>query len=197
MKAKTDMTAELVMKAFEDHQPKSLSQLAHNLGYKGSVSSNLTKKFRTLIPNIADLLNSGDHQETSPKSVKPSKPVAATVAKNAAKVAKTVKAKPVIAGKWPHDPRNPFRAGSYGTCFDILAAPAHKNGLPKEKLVALLAEATGKDVPHAAFDAQVVLSARGNDEQPGLSRNDGPRNRSCRPGFWIKRTNGHVQLMVD
>ena len=33
--------------------------------------------------------------------------------------------------------------------------------------------------------------------QDGLNNNDSPRHRSCRPGFWVKRTNGHVQLMLD
>jgi hypothetical protein len=70
----------------------------------------------------------------------------------------------------------------------------HKAGLPKEKMVELLAEATGKDIKHAGYDAQVLLSAHPNDN--GLSNNDSPRHRSCRPGFWIQRTNGHVKLMV-
>ena len=98
------------------------------------------------------------------------------------------------AGKWPHDERSKFRPGSsYDTCFSILAA--HKDGLPRSRLVELLAEATGKTAKLAGYDAQVVLSAWGNEE--GLSRNDGPRHRSCRPGFWVKRANGHVTLMVD
>ena len=99
----------------------------------------------------------------------------------------------VVKGKWSRDPRNPFREGAYGKCYDILAA--HKDGLSREKLVELLAKATAKDLVHAGYDAQVVLSAHANED--GLSNNDSPRHRSCKAGFWIKRTNGHVQLMVD
>lgn len=192
MKAKTDMTAELVRKTIEANQPKSLSQLAHLLGYKGSVSSTLTKKFRLLIPNIADLLNGGDHQATSPKSPKPVKTGKAKVAKVTQKaVTKPVGAK---AGKYAHNEKSPFRAGSsYDKCYSILAE--HPAGLPKERLIQLLAAETGKDAKHASYDAQVVLSARPNED--GLNNNDSPRNRSCRPGFWIKRENGHVRLMVD
>ena len=99
----------------------------------------------------------------------------------------------VVKGKWSRDPRNPFREGAYGKCYDILAA--HKDGLSREKLVGLLAKAMGKDLVHAGYDAQVLLSAGPNES--GLSNNDGPRHRSCRPGFWVRRTNGHVQLVVD
>jgi len=122
--------------------------------------------------------------------------VEAKAAAPEARPAKAPKARPAArdGGKRPRDPRNPFRPTSaYAACFDILAA--HPDGMPKDKLVQLLAGATGKDAKHAAFDAQVLLSARGNE--PGLSRNDGPRHRSCRPGFWVRRTNGHVQLVVD
>ena len=51
----------------------------------------------------------------------------------------------------------------------------------------------GHDLP--VDDAEIVLAARPNDA--GLNNNEGPRHRSCRPGFWIKRENGHVTLMVD
>ena len=196
-KAKVDLTADALRKAIEEGKPASMTQLAHRLGYKGSVSSGLTKKFRVLIPEIDALLKS-----TTPTGTPSTDGKAVTAKTKPAKAAKSgakqLKANPVGAktGKWPRDPRNPFREGSssYGICFDILAA--HKSGLRRETLVALLADATGKDPKRASFDAQVVLSARGSDE-PGLSRNDGPRHRSCRPGFWVERENGHVKLVVD
>jgi len=93
-----------------------------------------------------------------------------------------------LAGQWRRDPRNPFRPSFLR---DVLRHPdGHPNGLPRERLVALLAKATGKTVQRAGYDAEIVLSARPNDA--GLNNNEGPRHRSCRPGFWIKRTNGHV-----
>jgi hypothetical protein len=78
-------------------------------------------------------------------------------------------------------------------CFDILAA--HKDGLPRQKLVELLAKATGKDLTKAAFDVQVICSARGEAGE-GLNPFEGPRNRSAHFGYWVKRDNSHVQLML-
>jgi len=210
MKAKVELTAESLKAVIESKHPTSLTQLAHFLGYKGSVSSGLTKKFRGLIPDIDALLKgsagtatgttsaAGKTEAAKDKPAKAKKATPTTLAKAAKSTTKpTAKsAKSVAAqGKWKHDPRNPFRQGSaYALCFDILAA--HKDGLPREKLVALLAAATGKDAKHAAYDAQVLLSARPNED--GLNNNDSPcRHRSCRPGFWVRRENGHVKLMVD
>jgi len=105
--------------------------------------------------------------------------------------AKTVR-KPT-GGKWPRHPANRFREGSsYGTCFDVLAA--HPDGLPRKRLVELLAKATGKPPKLAAFDVQVVCSARKNDQ--GLNPFEGPRNRSCKHGFYVERVNGHVKLVL-
>ena len=146
-----------------------------------ALGGSLARKFRALIPDIDVLL----------KRTAGSAKVGA--GDGDGKAGKAPKGN-VAKGKWARDPRNAFRpSSSYATCFDILAA--HKDGLPREKLVALLAEATGKDAKHAGYDAQVLLSAGPNEG--GLSNNDGPRHRSCRPGFWIRRTNGHVQLVVD
>ena len=201
-KAKVELTEAAVRAVIERDRPRSLTGIAHGLGYKGSVSSTLTKKFRQLFPDIDVLLArtaesamGGGGGKT--KAVEPAVKKAAPKGKAPKGKAPKGKDKPAAnaGGKWPRDQRNPFRAGAYGTCYDILAA--HKDGLNRQRLVELLAEATGKDLKHAAFDCQVLLSARGNDDEPGLSRNDGPRHRSCRPGFWVKRVNDHVTLMVD
>jgi len=191
-KPRVELSAETIRKAIEDGKPSSLTGLAHSLGYKGSVSSSLTRKFRALFPDIDVLLkrtaestrgDAVDANRAEPKAKKATGKAAKGKAKAAAKT-----------GKWARDPRNVFRPGSsYGLAYDILAA--HSDGLPKDKLVALLAKATGKDEKHAGYDAQVLLSAHPNEA--GLNNNDSPRHRSCRPGFWIKRTNSHVQLMVD
>jgi hypothetical protein len=130
-------------------------------------------------PRQAPLGNTGKVRKASkPPAVKPSKPPA--------------KAK---SAKWPHEPRNPFkRSGSaYGVCFDILAA--HQDGLPRQKLVEMLAMATKSDLQHAAYNAQVVCSARGEAGE-GLNPFEGPRNRSAHFGYWVKRHNSHVQLML-
>jgi hypothetical protein len=106
-----------------------------------------------------------------------------------------VKAKPAKKPVWKHDERNPWkREGSaYAVCFNILAA--HPDGLSREKLVAHLSKATGKDLIHAGYDAQTVVSAKGNAE--GLNHNEGPRHRSAKFGYWVERQNGFVKLMVD
>ena len=197
-KQKIEITAAIVRKAIEDEKLASLTQLAHELGYKGSVSSSLTKKFRQLVPDVETLLaanklaggNTGKVSKVSkPKSSKaPAKPPV----KPAKPPVKSAKAK---SDKWPHCSSNPFkRVGSaYGVCFDILAA--HQDGLPRQKLIEMLARATKSDLQHAAYNAQVVLSARG-EAGDGLNPFEGPRNRSARFGYWVKRANSHVQLML-
>lgn len=197
MKSKMELTADTVRKLIEEKKPSSFTRLAHMLGYKGSVSSSLTKKFRALLPGIDSLLQGTANSNGKPEILAGNgkSMVAKALAKDkSTKGAVAAKGKPVAkeTGKWPRDPRNPFRGGSYATCYDILAS--HKQGLPKDRLITLLAEATGKDLVHAGYDAQVVLSARPNDD--GLNNNDSPRNRSCRPGFWISRENDCVTLMV-
>ena len=194
-KSKIEITAEIVRKAIEDGKLTSMTQLAHELGYNGSVSSSLTKKFRQLAPDVDALLAtnklaSGNTGGVS-KARKPPKPKSSSKAKSSSKSAKP-KAK---AAKWPHSPSNPYtRSGSaYGLCFDILAA--HKDGLPRQKLVELLAKATGKDLTKAAFDVQVICSARG-EAGAGLNPFEGPRNRSAHFGYWVKRDNSHVRLVL-
>ena len=56
MKAKTELTAEAVRKAIEEKRPTSMINMAHALGYKGSVGGSLAKKFRQLFPDIDVLL---------------------------------------------------------------------------------------------------------------------------------------------
>jgi hypothetical protein len=190
-KSKIEITAEIVRKAIENGKLTSMTQLAHELGYAGSVSSSLTKKFRQLAPDVDALLATnklagGNTGKVSPAR-KPPKPKSSS---------KSAKPKPKAkASKWPHSPSNPFnRSGSaYGLCFDILAA--HQDGLPRQKLVELLAKATGKDLTKAAFDVQVICSARG-EAGANLNPFEGPRNRSAHFGYWVKRDNSHVRLVL-
>jgi hypothetical protein len=180
------LTAEAVLAAIERGRPRNITGLAHGLGYSGSVGSSLTKKLRSLVPGIDSLfLKQGDASRASGGD--PEADVTPVAKKPTAKAAKPK------GGKWPRHAGNPFRVGSYATCFDILAA--HPGGLTRERLVELLAAATGKDIQHAAFDAQVVLSARGA-ECPNLNPFEGPRNRSARFGYWVRRVNSHVELVL-
>lgn len=196
MKA-VELTAAAVLDAVKGGA-KSLTGISKALGLgKGSVSGSTAKAIRALVPDVearmaADKASKGGAGKGDAKD-KPAKAKAESSKSPKVKSAKPAKV-PIKDSKWPHDKRNPFRqGGAYATCFNILAS--HKAGLAKEKLVELLAEATGKDVKHAAYDAQVLLSAKPNED--GLSNDDSPRHRSCRPGFWVQRTNGHVKLMVD
>lgn len=121
------------------------------------------------------------------KSGKVAKTGKKTTAKKPA-IKQPEKTAPVKQATYPHHASNPFlRAGSsYGACFNILAA--HPTGLHKNTLIELLAKETHKDIAHAKFDAAVVLSARESI--------NGSRHRSSKPGYYIKRTNDHVQLML-
>ena len=66
---------------------------------------------------------------------------------------------------------------------------AHKDGIARDELINLLAKETGKDPKHASYDLSVLLSAK---ESP-----TGPRHRSCREGFWVKREHHHYTLMLS
>lgn len=134
-KAKVELTAEVVRKAIEDGKPASMTQLAHHLGYKGSVSSTLTKKLRQLIPDIdARLAANKPAKKASQTAIPaaegkdspPAKPIKqanlakpaqstqpAPSAKGPAKQAKSPKLVGARGGKYPHDPRNPSVLAAY------------------------------------------------------------------------------------
>ena len=200
---KAEITAETINAVVAEQRPTTMTQLAHGLGYKGNVSGSLAKKIRALCPDIGDLLAKAAESAKGPdrgkSNPKPEKPAGshATKPPKSKKGGKPGQPKPVTAqaeSNYPRDSRNPFRASSaYGVCFDILAA--HKDGLLRKELVGLLAKETGKDEKHAGYDAQVLLSAKPNEN--GLNNNDSPRHRACRPGFYIKREGDNVRLAVD
>jgi hypothetical protein len=113
------------------------------------------------------------------KSVK-----ATTTAPKTSKVKINVK-----ASKYSRNAKNPFRPGSsYASCFDIMASFG-KKGCAKGQLVELMAKERKTDLKHAYYDCAVLLSAK--------ESNKSPRHRSCRFGFWIKRKDDHITLMVD
>ena len=47
-RARIGLTPESVGKAIEETKPASMTQLAHEMGYRGSVGSTLTRRFRAL-----------------------------------------------------------------------------------------------------------------------------------------------------
>ena len=199
MKTKAELTVEAVRKVIEEKKPASMTQLAHELGHKGNVSSSLTRKLRALLPDINALLASNKPEAHDAEKSKAAKKASKGKAKPAKAVAKAVaKAAKAKCGKGklpPRHPQNMFREGSaYGVCFDLMAE-ANPDGMLRDKLIEALAKATGKDMKRASFDAQVVLSARGA-AGTDLNPFEGPRNRSCRFGFWVERKNGHVRLVL-
>ena len=198
-KQKFALTAEMIGKSLGEGAT-SLTKIWHSLGGSGSVPGSIAKRMRDLVPAIASIMKANQTAQGQDKGEPRQAPIG-----NTGKVSKASKPKssskstkpPAKAksAKWPHSPSNPFkRSGSaYGLCFDILAA--HKDGLPRQKLVELLAKATGKDLIKAAFDVQVICSARG-EAGAGLNPFEGPRNRSAHFGYWVKRDNSHVRLML-
>ena len=108
----------------------------------------------------------------------PQKPVMKAKASKASKLPAQSKS------LFPRVASNPFRQGSsYGACFDIMAA--HPEGLPRQKVIELLAKATGKPIKNAGFDAGVIFTAR-----PDF------RHASCRPGFVCIKENDNVRLEI-
>ena len=119
------------------------------------------------------------------KASKPIKPV--TKAVKPANPTKTPKVSPKFQSPHGRVEGNPFRNGSaYAVAWDVLAHAGGSEGISKGQLIMEVAKATGKDERHAGFDVAVLLSAKENGE----------RHQSCRPGFWVERTNDFLKLHV-
>lgn len=79
---------------------------------------------------------------------------------------------------------DPFRAhSSYSVVYSVLHHAGDK-GISRQDLIAEVSRITGKDPKHASYDTAVLLSAKQN----------GSRHQSCKPGFWIERTNDQCKL---
>jgi hypothetical protein len=155
-KPKTEISAETVQKILQDHKPISLTQIAHALGFKGSVSGSLSKRLRELVPNISDLLSANKpathakdaHAEKTPKTVK--KPTA---------VKESVPKKPSKAG-FPIPEICPYRPSSaYAKAWAILYAHREK-GISKADLIEKYKSWTLKPMPNCEFDVHVVTSPK-------------------------------------
>jgi bacterioferritin-associated ferredoxin len=192
-KSQVNLTKESIVGAVQQGAT-SISQVYKMLGGQGNVSGSTTKKIRQLMPDIQVQLdvNKGtkpvtDNATAPTKASKPSKPTIEKPVKakpTTPKPAKQTKAHP---SKYSRHKSNPFRENSaYATCFDILAA--HKDGIGRDEILNLIGKETHKDIKHAGYDLSVLLSAK---ESP-----TGPRHRSCREGFWVKREHHHYTLML-
>jgi hypothetical protein len=201
---KNEIMAGSIVAAVKNHKVCNMTQLAVKMGLlkKGqSVSGSFGKKVKSLVPDIADLFKAngetGKGKEpinpaTPIKPIKPVKPIKVVVepkkapAKSPQKPAKTPK--PGTPSLYPRHEKNPFRMNSsYGKVFDCFAS--FKNGVRRDELLTKVAEAVGKDLKHAAYDLAVILSAKDS--------NTGPRHRSCAEGFWVRRENDHLTLVID
>ena len=204
---KNEIMASSIVAAVKHHKVCNMTQLAVSMGLlkKGqSVSGSFGKKVKSLVPDIADLFKANGESGETGKSketatpVKPVKLVKPVKEPKEPKVAKEPKAtktpkapktsKPTTPGIYPRHEKNPFRLNSsYGKVFDCFAS--FKNGVRRDELLTKVAEAVGKDLKHAAYDLAVILSAK--------ESNTGPRHRSCAEGFWVRRENDNLCLVID
>lgn len=210
---KNEIMKSSIVAAVKNHKICNMTQLAVSMGLlkKGqSVSGSFGKKVKSLVPEIADLFKANvtngemdKGKETAgvkekepikpikePKPAKPAKPVKEPKAAKTPKTPKTPKTvkTPTSPGLYPRHAQNPFRLNSsYGKVFDCFAS--FKNGVRRDELLTKVAEAVGKDLKHAAYDLAVILSAK--------ESNVGPRHRSCAEGFWVRRENDNLCLVID
>lgn len=177
---------------------KSLTEVAHALGRKGSISGHLAWQIKKLVPDIMNRLKTNAEIAKLPTPPISSKPLTKGSAK-AVKSAKKSKdgkdtkaAKPVpkamLKSKYRRHPANPFREGSgYGLAFDVLAS--HKDGIVRADLVKAYSTASRKPLKRASFDIAVLLSPK--SEKPTSER-----HRSCREGYGIRKENSHITLTL-
>jgi len=219
---KNEIMASSIVAAVKHHKVCNMTQLAVAMGLlkKGqSVSGSFGKKVKSLVPDIADLFKAngesgetGKSKETAtsvkpvklvkpinpvkpvkepqtPKAIKPVKEPKEPKVTKEPKATKSVKSPKASApGIYPRHEKNPFRMNSsYGRVFDSFAS--FKNGVRRDELLTKVAEAVGKDLKHAAYDLAVILSAK--------ESNTGPRHRSCAEGFWVRRENDNLCLVID
>ena len=100
-------------------------------------------------------------------------------------------AKPVRASKLPpRHPTNPFRLGLYSTIYDCLAMPeALKNGMSREKLIALVSSILGRDPKLVQYGVIIFCS-------PESSSPTCHRHRSCHEGYGMEKQNGWVRMTL-
>jgi len=205
---KNEIMKSSIVAAVKNHKICNMTQLAVSMGLlkKGqSVSGSFGKKVKSLVPEIADLfkangtngeMDKGKGKETTtpvkpikePKVAKESKEPKSIPQKTQKSPKNLKSAKTTSPGLYPRHEKNPFRLNSsYGKVFDCFAS--FKNGVRRDELLTKVAEAVGKDLKHSKYDLAVILSAK--------ESNVGPRHRSCPEGFWVRRENDNLLLVID
>jgi len=145
-------------------------------------------KVATVAPVKKPVSPKSKSSKKTAKVTKVAKPATPATPVKPAKAMKAAKAT-VAKSNYAQHAKNPFRNGTaYAACFNIMGSFGRK-GCSKEEIVKLLAKDRKSDLKHAYYDCQVLLSAKDS--------NTGSRHTSCREGFWVKRENDHVVLMID
>lgn len=169
------ITKSRIERALKSSGASTMTALYRSMGGKGSMPGSTSKKIRSLVPDITDKLAA--NRSPAAKATKKSPPRKKPATKK-------------VSGKmsYPRARANPFRDGSgYALAYDVLAA--HKAGMRRDELVEIYASVSTKSLKKAGYDVAVVLSAKDSPT--------GPRHRSCREGYWIEKTNDHVNLRLD
>ena len=138
--------------------------------------------------NTAKSTKATTKPKTTTKAETKTKTARGTSAKRPVAPAKKVTAKVVKTTAYGRHPSNPYRPlSSYSKAYDILAS--YKQGVNRQDLLKAVSQFIGKNEQRSSFDLAVILSPR--------ESNNGPRHKSCRPGYWVKKENSNVCLMID
>lgn len=167
--SKIEISLERIIVVLELKHPKSLTEIYHHLGGKGSVPGSVAAKMREFVPGIMERLaenKSGDPMKPEPV-VKPRKP----------KVHQSEEAA-----------STPYRKGSaYSKVYQILTE--YPDGISRADLIREAARRCKKPASRSAFDVAVVVSPRESCT--------GPRHRSARDGYFLEVEGSCLKLRTD
>jgi len=174
---KREVTKESIQKVMEDNKPGTMTALAHALGYKGSVSGNVTKKIRKLVPGIdkalrmnaaaAEIVDSG-RKKTSKKRKK--------------------------AKEHPRPEISPFRRKTlYGAIWNALFA-CRERGITRDQLLDYL-----KRHPDKAISSRSEKCHRWAIIVVSSSRETGEAHRSISGKhadiYWVEKLGGRGERL--
>jgi len=160
---------------------------------KASVKKNTAKSTKTTTKVTTKETNKPKttaKTDTKPVKALSSKDTRArgTGAERPVALAKKVTAKVVKTPAYGRHPSNPFRPlSSYSKVYDVFSS--YKQGVNRQDLLKAVSRFIGKHEKHSSYDLAVILSAK--------ESNNGPRHKSCRPGYWVKKENSNVCMMID
>jgi flagellar biosynthesis/type III secretory pathway M-ring protein FliF/YscJ len=134
-------------------------------------------------------------KKSTKKSVKKAKKQAKKPTKVQSNKAKKTSKKPdkkiatlTTSNKYPRHERNPYRPNSsYGLVFDVLVK--QKDGITRQELSKIVSEEGGKPASLCSYDVAVVISGRESATST--------RHKSAKEGYWVRRENDHLTLMID